>query len=164
VFWHTEWGAGRKIITRFSGNRDHARLLVVSIQAVAATRLIKIPPLVLDNFEYRANFRRSECLYTERQQSTTSVAVFPVSRLENSGKMDVQLNANVEDQDRAECGKDEAGWMKSSGYRARKHVGNRAADNRSDDAEDDCPENRHVHVHHRFRDKPSNQPNKNVPD
>jgi len=54
--------------------------------------------------------------------------------------------------------------MKSSGCRVRKHVGNRAADDRSNDAEHDCPENRHVHVHHRFRDNPRDQPNNNVPD
>ena len=78
--------------------------------------------------------------------------------------MDIQLNANVEDQDRAKCGKNEAGGMISSGYRARKHVGNRAADDRSDDAQHDCPENRHVHVHHLFRDTARDQPNNNVPD
>ena len=77
--------------------------------------------------------------------------------------MDVQLDANVEDQNRTECGKNEAGGMKSSG-RGRKHVRNRAADDRSDDAEHDCPENRHVHVHHRFRDDARDQPNNNVPD
>lgn len=48
--------------------------------------------------------------------------------------MDIQLNANEENQDRAKCGKNETGGMKSSGYRARKHVSNRAADDRSDDA------------------------------
>jgi hypothetical protein len=68
--------------------------------------------------------------------------------LENAGETDIQLKANVEKQDRAKCGKNEAGGMKSSGCRVRKHVGNRAADDRSDDAEHDCPENRHVHVHH----------------
>jgi len=78
--------------------------------------------------------------------------------------MDVQLNANVEYQDRAKCGKNETGGMKSSGDRARKHVGDRTADDRSDDAEHDCPENGHVHVHHHFRDNPRDQPNKNVPD
>ena len=78
--------------------------------------------------------------------------------------MDVQLNANVEDQDRAKCGKNETGRMKSSGYRARKHVGNGGADDRSDDTEHDCPENGHVHVHHRFRNDPRDQSNKNVPD
>ena len=62
--------------------------------------------------------------------------------------MDIQLEANVENQDRAKGGKNEAGGMKSSGCRVRKHVGNRAANDRSDDAEDNCPENRHVYVHH----------------
>ena len=79
---------------------------------------------------------------------------FPVSSFDDAGEMDVQLNANVEEEDRAKSGKDEAGGMKSSGYRVRKHVGDRAADDRSDDAEDDCPKNRHVHVHNRFRDNP----------
>jgi hypothetical protein len=84
--------------------------------------------------------------------------------LENAGKTDIQLNANVENQDRAKCGKNEAGGMKSSGCRWRKHMGNGPADDRSDDAEHDCPENRHVHVHDRFCDDPGDQPNKNVPD
>ena len=78
--------------------------------------------------------------------------------------MDMQLNAQVENQDRAECGKNEAGGVKSSRCRVRKHVSNGAADDRSDDAEHDCPENRHVHVHHRFRDDPRDQSNNNVPD
>jgi len=78
--------------------------------------------------------------------------------------MDIQLDANEENQDRAKSGKNEAGGMKSSGCRGRKHVGNRAADDRSDNAEHDCPENRHMYVHHRFRDNPRDQPNKNVPD
>ena len=62
--------------------------------------------------------------------------------------MDIQPDANVENQDRAKCGKNEAGGMKSSSCRVRKHVRNRAADDRPDDAEHDCPENRHVYVHH----------------
>jgi len=78
--------------------------------------------------------------------------------------MDMQLNAQVENQDRAECGKNEAGGVKSSRCRVRKHVSNGAADDRSDDAEHDCPENRHVYVQHRFGDDPCDQPNKNVPD
>jgi len=78
--------------------------------------------------------------------------------------MNVQFQTKVEYQDRAKRRKNEAGGMKSSGCRVRKHVGHGAADNRSDDAEHDCPENRHVHVHHRFRDNPRDQPNNNVPD
>ena len=42
--------------------------------------------------------------------------------------MDIQLDANVENQDRAKGGKNEAGGMKSFVCRMRKHVGNRAAD------------------------------------
>ena len=77
--------------------------------------------------------------------------------------MDFQLNANIEKQDRAKCGKNDAGGMKSSGRR-RKQVSNRAADDRPDDAERDGPENRHVHMHHRFRNYSGNQANNNVPD
>jgi hypothetical protein len=43
-------------------------------------------------------------------------------------------------------------------------VGNAAADDRSDYAQHDCPERRYVHVHHRFRDDPRDQPDKNIPD
>ena len=60
----------------------------------------------------------------------------------------MQLKANVENQDRAKCGKNEAGGMGSFACRVRKYVGNRAADDRSDDTEHDRPENRHVHMHH----------------
>ena len=66
--------------------------------------------------------------------------------------MDLQLIANEENQDRAQCGPNEAGGMISFVCRARKHVANAAADDRSDDPEHDRPEDRHVHMHHRFRD------------
>jgi hypothetical protein len=46
--------------------------------------------------------------------------------------MNVQLKANVENQDRAQCGQNQAGGMISFVCRARKHVGNAAADDRSD--------------------------------
>ena len=65
---------------------------------------------------------------TRKPRSTTTATVFPLSGLENAGKMDVQLDANVKDQDCAERGKNEAGGMESSGCRARKHVGYGAAD------------------------------------
>lgn len=68
--------------------------------------------------------------------------------------MNVQPKANVQNQDRAQCGQNQASGVISFVCRARKHVGNAAADNRSDDAEHDRPEDRHVHVHHRFRDNP----------
>ena len=99
----------------------------------------------------------------KRPRSPASGCRFPFSLFDNAGEMDVQLKAKVEDEDRAECGKNETSGMKSSGRR-RKQVRNGAADDRSDDAEDDCPKNRHVHVHNRFRDDSRDQPNKNVPD
>jgi len=68
--------------------------------------------------------------------------------------MDLQLIANKENQDRTQRGKNESGWVISFVFRAQKHVGNGAADDRSDDAEHNRPENRHVRVHDRFRDDP----------
>ena len=50
-------------------------------------------------------------------------------------KMNLQLIANEENQDRAQDGKNDAGGMISLVCRARKHVGNAAADDRSGDAE-----------------------------
>ena len=67
--------------------------------------------------------------------------------------MNLQFVANKEDQDRAECGKDEAGGMVPFVCRPRKHVGDRATDDRSNDPEHNRPENRHVGVHDRFRDR-----------
>src|ERR1700730_5394793 len=72
----------------------------------------------------------------------------------DGGKMNLQLIANEENQDRAQCGKNEAGGMILFVCRARKHVGNAAADDRSEDAEHDRPEDRYMHVHHRFSDNP----------
>ena len=86
--------------------------------------------------------------FTKDRRSQTAATVFPLCGLENPGETDIQLDANVENQDRAKRGKNEAGGMKSFVCRVRKHVGNRAADDRSDDAQHDCPKNRHVHVHH----------------
>ena len=70
------------------------------------------------------------------------------------GKMNLQLIANEENQDRAQYGKNEASGMISFVSRARKQVGNGTAKDRSDDAQRDRPEHRHVHMHHRFRDEP----------
>ena len=68
--------------------------------------------------------------------------------------MNVQLMANEENQDRAQYGKNEAGGMIPLIRRARKHVANTAANNRSDDAEHDRPNDRNVYVHYRFGDNP----------
>ena len=62
--------------------------------------------------------------------------------------MNPQLIANEENQDGAKCGKNEAGGMISFIRRARKHVANAAADDRSDDAEHNRPEESDVDVHH----------------
>ena len=69
-------------------------------------------------------------------------------------KMNFQPIANEENQDRAQCRKNEISRMRSFVGRGRKHVANGAADEPSDDAEHDRPEDRHMDVHHRFRDNP----------
>ena len=90
------------------------------------------------------------------ESGQSELARLPFDELErvDLGKMNLQLIANEENQDRTQGGKNEAGGMISFVCRARKHVGNGAADDRSDDAEHDRPEDRHMHVHHRFRDNP----------
>jgi hypothetical protein len=65
--------------------------------------------------------------------------------------MNIQLIADEENQDRAQCGKNQAGGMISFACRARKHVGNGTPDDRTNDAEHDRPEGRYMNVHHRFR-------------
>ena len=84
-------------------------------------------------------------------QRNTKLAVDELERVD-LGKMNLQLVANEENQDRAQGGENEAGRMISFVSRAREHVSHATADDRSDDAEHDCPENRHVHVHDRFRE------------
>jgi hypothetical protein len=68
------------------------------------------------------------------------------------GKMNLQLVANEENQDRAQGGKNEASRMISFVGRARKHVGNAPADDRADNAEHNRPEDCDVFVHHRLRE------------
>ena len=70
------------------------------------------------------------------------------------GKMNIQLIANKENEDRAHSGKNEASRMVPLVCRAQNHVANAATDDRSDDAEHGCPEDRHMDVHHRFSDEP----------
>jgi hypothetical protein len=50
--------ARRKIVTRLPCNRDNAFLLIVSILSMAATRSIKIPAVILDEFDYVTNLHR----------------------------------------------------------------------------------------------------------
>jgi hypothetical protein len=68
--------------------------------------------------------------------------------------MNIQLVANEENQDCAQRRKDEAGWMISFVSGAKNQVGNAAAEERSDYAEDHCPHEGQMHVHYGFRDKP----------
>jgi uncharacterized membrane protein len=86
-------------------------------------------------------------------QAAREVALHQDARSER-GKMNVQLVANEENQDRAQCRENEAGWMISLVSGAKKQVGDAAAEERSDYAEDHCPHEGQVHVHHGFRDEP----------
>jgi hypothetical protein len=80
------------------------------------------------------------------------------------GETDFQLEANEKDQDCAKCGENKAGGMVSLVLRAKEHVRNAAAEERSDDAEYDCPKHRQVLVHRRFREKTRAQTDQNVPE
>jgi hypothetical protein len=72
------------------------------------------------------------------------MAKLVVGELEHDlGKMNLQLITNVENQDRAQGGENEAGGMIPFVSRARKYVRNGTSEDRSDNAE-----------HHRFRDNP----------
>jgi hypothetical protein len=77
-----------------------------------------------------------------------------MSSLPNHGKMNLQFVANEEKQDRPQCGENESGGMISFVLRAQKHMGKSAAEERSDDAENNRPEDRYVHMQHRFRYEP----------
>ena len=67
-----------------------------------------------------------------------------------------QLIANEENKDSAQGGKDNAGGMKTFIGWAPKEVGNGPADNRAENSEHNCPEDRHVNVYDRFGDHPRN--------
>ena len=58
------------------------------------------------------------------------------------GKMKLKLIGNVENQDRAQCGENDAGGMILFISWARKHVGNGTSKNRSDNTEHDRPKDR----------------------
>src|SRR5208337_2668371 len=60
------------------------------------------------------------------------------------GEPNLQLIANVENQDRAQCGKNEAGGMISVVPRARKHVGKGAPEDGSKNPDPEGPENLNV--------------------
>ena len=70
--------------------------------------------------------------------------------------MNLQLIADEENQDRAECRENQASGMVSLVRRARKHVGHGSPDNRADNAEHDRPENSDMFVHHRLREHARN--------
>jgi hypothetical protein len=78
--------------------------------------------------------------------------------------MDLQLGANEENQDRTQSGKNEASGMVSLILRAKNHVGNAAAEERSNNAKHDRPKHRKVLVHRRFREKPRAKTDQNVPE
>jgi len=80
------------------------------------------------------------------------------------GKVNPQFEADVENQDGADGGEDDAGGMIPFVFRTQEQVGHGAAEERSDDAKDDRPEEAHVHVHDRFRDDSRDQPDQQIPD
>ncbi len=78
--------------------------------------------------------------------------------------MDIQPVADVENEDRSQRGKDDAGRMKAFVGRARKHMSDGAANDRANDSEHDRPEDRHVNVHDRLRDHTRKQTDQDIPD
>ena len=99
---------------------------------------------------YRTPNQDGEVVDRGRFQTTAKAIEKSVCGMRGSdfGKMDVQLIAKEENQDGAQRRKNEAGWMISFVPRARKHVGNGTAEDRSYDAENDRPEEGHMHVHY----------------
>ena len=85
-------------------------------------------------YVYRWSLERARSLLLELGTAIPELPAYDgtivVDELErvDLGKMKLQLIANVENQDRAQCGENEAGGMISIVCRARKHVGNAAAD------------------------------------
>jgi hypothetical protein len=101
--------------------------------------------------EHREDYA-SNCHGRKSSTGSTPCFLLPILRLMGSashrGEMNVQLIAKEENQDGAQCRKNEPGWMKSFVPRAQKHVGNGAAEDRSNDADHDCPEESHMDVHY----------------
>jgi len=61
--------------------------------------------------------------------------------------MNIEMVANEENQDCTQCGKNQARRMKPLVSGAEEKVGYGAAENRSDNAEDDCPYEGQMDVH-----------------
>src|ERR1039458_7302186 len=84
-----------------------------------------------------------ELFFCEPQVCIAWLASMSLERVD-LGKMNLHIIAHEENQDRAPCGKNEPSRMVPFVCRARKHVANAAADDRSDDAEHGCPKHRHM--------------------
>ena len=78
--------------------------------------------------------------------------------------MDIQLVADEENQDRAERGEKNAGWMKALVSGANNQVGDGSAKERSNDAKNDCPRKRQMNVHDVLRNYPCEKPNNQIPE
>ena len=75
-------------------------------------------------------------------------------RERNPWKMDLELEANVQNQNRSKRRKDESSRMKAFIGRAAEYVGNGTANNGTYDAQRNCPKKGHVDMHHRFGNHP----------
>ena len=70
---------------------------------------------------------------------------------------DIELVTNEQDQNGAQCREDQTSRMKSWIPRRCEHVCDGATNDRADDSEHGCPEDREVDVHDRFRDQAGNE-------
>ena len=82
----------------------------------------------------------------------------------SSGNVELVFVPEPQHQQRAEDRNDDPGRVKLRAFfGTRKNVRHESPDNRTDDPEPDRPQNRHVHVHERFRSPPGDQTNDDVP-
>jgi len=82
----------------------------------------------------------------------------------SSGNVELVLVPEPQHQQRAKNRNNDPGGMKLRAFfGTRKDVRHESPDNRTDDPEPDRPQNRHVHVHDRFRSPTGDQTNDDVP-
>src|SRR5205809_7510780 len=87
-----------------------------------------------------------------------------IDRSSSSRDVELVFVPEPQHQQRGKDRDDDPGRMKlRARFGTREDVRHQSADNRTDNAEDDRPQKRHVHVHKRFRSPPRDQTNDDVP-
>jgi hypothetical protein len=79
--------------------------------------------------------------------------------------MEVEFCPAKQDEERPEDGKDNAGWMKGRAFPwTREQMRDEAADQRTDNSQTYCPEQRQMDVHDGLRHVPGDEADDYVPD